>query len=697
MGYPPVVVVDSGGVPRTQVAEGVSAPAFTVVESGARPITLTTNAPPIALFNPDGTPYTGGGYSAEAVDLFERMVAAGASEPSVRRKQVIDSAIRSLKSDPSSVGSTIWSRLELLEVRMAHDELAVYVDWTGKHTPAKTGVITWTVDDNIQGNGSTGKVAVADIIFNEGGRAYSQNSISFGFWSDTNTSASVFDFGAENVSLAAQNGNQFTFRAQAAASDSISNGGDGTGLIVVSRVDAANEHVYRNGALVSTVARASAAPPASTALWSYGRSFTSSFSARKCKLAFVGAGFTALEVQTIYDVFNRYRLDLPSALGVTSDLMHGLLYGQSLSIGGSSGTAISSTQLAGAKRFVGGVRPQNTSGTADGNDSDFASLVALYEDSGVETPAYGCAQMVKQLLAADGVTLGSSQSLLMSTAGEGSQGAAALAPGTSYFDRLKNHITKGNDRKTTAYALSALLMAHGEADTLGGTAAATYKTHLRNMREQAQAHAYTTTGVNRQTPMILYQVAVHRRYAVNPVIAMAQTDLAAEYLFGLATPIYHMPYIDGLHLTPEGYKWLGAYFGIALKRWLWNGTTPQWLKPGVATRAGTKVTIPFTVPSGALAFDTTQVAAQTNYGFELLDSGDTPMTITNVAIVGNTVEITASATVGAGAKVHYAWQGDADKGLGNLRDSQGDTLVFDPTGINKRMDNFCPIFERIAA
>lgn len=61
MSHPPVVVVESGGVPRTQVAEGGSAPAFTVVESGARPITLADNSPPIALFNPDGTPYTGGG------------------------------------------------------------------------------------------------------------------------------------------------------------------------------------------------------------------------------------------------------------------------------------------------------------------------------------------------------------------------------------------------------------------------------------------------------------------------------------------------------------------------------------------------------------------------------------------------------------------------------------------------------------
>lgn len=60
MKFAPVVVVESGGVPFTQVAEGKNAPTFTVVESGAFAITLTDRGPPIALFNPDGTRYDGG-------------------------------------------------------------------------------------------------------------------------------------------------------------------------------------------------------------------------------------------------------------------------------------------------------------------------------------------------------------------------------------------------------------------------------------------------------------------------------------------------------------------------------------------------------------------------------------------------------------------------------------------------------------
>lgn len=59
MAHPPVVVVASGGVPRTQVsvASGNGAPARTVTTSGAPAITLTTNAPPVILYDEAGDEY----------------------------------------------------------------------------------------------------------------------------------------------------------------------------------------------------------------------------------------------------------------------------------------------------------------------------------------------------------------------------------------------------------------------------------------------------------------------------------------------------------------------------------------------------------------------------------------------------------------------------------------------------------------
>jgi len=59
MAYPPVVIVASGGKPRTRVtvASGIKAPVRTVAASGAPPITLTTNAPPVILYDAAGVEY----------------------------------------------------------------------------------------------------------------------------------------------------------------------------------------------------------------------------------------------------------------------------------------------------------------------------------------------------------------------------------------------------------------------------------------------------------------------------------------------------------------------------------------------------------------------------------------------------------------------------------------------------------------
>lgn len=59
MSHPPVVIVASGGVPKTQVsvASGIKAPARTVATSGAPPITLTSNAPPVILYDEAGDEY----------------------------------------------------------------------------------------------------------------------------------------------------------------------------------------------------------------------------------------------------------------------------------------------------------------------------------------------------------------------------------------------------------------------------------------------------------------------------------------------------------------------------------------------------------------------------------------------------------------------------------------------------------------
>lgn len=173
--------------------------------------------------------------------------------------------------------------------------------------------------------------------------------------------------------------------------------------------------------------------------------------------------------------------------------------------------------------------------------------------------------------------------------------------------------------------------------------------------------------------------------------------LAAQEDYGnirVASPLYQLPTVDGVHLTNVASKVIGAYFGLAYKAIIVDGNT-AWkpLMVSTVSVSGQNIDLTYNVPAGALAFDTTTVAAQTNHGFRLVDSGGSPLTISSVSILNaDTVRIVAAATVPAGAKVYYGFSDPANTSegtdKGNLRDTQGDTVVFDGGGINYPMHNW---------
>ena len=57
------------------------------------------------------------------------------------------------------------------------------------------------------------------------------------------------------------------------------------------------------------------------------------------------------------------------------------------------------------------------------------------------------------------------------------------------------------------------------------------------------------------------------------------------------------------------------------------------------------------------------------------------------------VPVSATAPA-AGAKLRYGFAATGVGG-GNLRDSQGDLIVFDPGGLNHPMHNWCALFEKV--
>lgn len=394
-----------------------------------------------------------------------------------------------------------------------------------------------------------------------------------------------------------------------------------------------------------------------------------------------------------------------NSLAAIAEMVHIILYGQSLATGYNS-SAFSTTALSYAKRFVAGIRAQDGAGTSAVNHGSLVNLIET-TNSGTtegETGMYAMAHMMQQLLQDEnGVTFTDlSQTLLCSAPGVPGATISNLAGGTGY-PRLTDDITYGrsnSDSLSKTYQVGAITWRQGEADYSAGTTKAAYKTALQSMRSSITATAQSGAGTTREVPLITYQTATHNAFGGGNAgtIAQAQLDLVSEDSnITMSAPTYFLPYSDSAHLTNIGYAWLGAYEALALKRWLFDGVKPKPLMPLAATVVGNCVIVQFNVPWGSrLVFDTTQVAAQTNYGFQLVTIGNVAIPVTGVSLIGrDKVKLTTGSDRSAGDKVRYAWQGDANKGLGNLRDNQGDALVCDYLG--HPLHRWCPIFELATA
>lgn len=207
---------------------------------------------------------------------------------------------------------------------------------------------------------------------------------------------------------------------------------------------------------------------------------------------------------------------------------------------------------------------------------------------------------------------------------------------------------------------AAVLLVHGEADhqlgttgydALVGNLAADYDTDLRGVTGQAGA-----------VPLFLCQTSSWTHYGdATSLIPVAQRAASHTYAgVHLVGPKYHLPYVDGVHLMPAGYRQLGEHYAVALYDQIW-GAGWQPLEPVEVSRVGAVITARFHVPSGGgLALDTTRVSNPGNYGFEYTDSTGSA-SIASVALAGaDTVTVTLNTTpTGANKRLRYAYTGVA--------------------------------------
>lgn len=314
-----------------------------------------------------------------------------------------------------------------------------------------------------------------------------------------------------------------------------------------------------------------------------------------------------------------------------------------------------------------------------------------------ESPMYGTLGHIKELIAKEnGITYTQNDYQLVTCNNAYSASSiTTLNKGTARYDLVLSQIQAAYDiatadGKTMSY--QAFTWTQGENDN--GMLKATYKAHLAQLVEDYNTDGKAITGQFNDVRCITYQCST----GVNQTIALAQLELSNEHpLVTMACPMYQFEYGDTLHITAQSSKWLGGYYGLAYKRTIIDGDK-NWKPLQPVGHAVLGSTIDLIFNRTGLVLDTTAVPAQTDYGFTVKNASAVAQTITSVAILSpNRVRITVSGTPAAGWTVGYGRNtatGRTDAytgGCGNLRDSQGDTLVYE--AISKPMHNWCVIFD----
>ncbi len=325
---------------------------------------------------------------------------------------------------------------------------------------------------------------------------------------------------------------------------------------------------------------------------------------------------------------------------------HILGTGQSLAEGVNSAPALSTTQPYSNKSL------SNTpiSGLS-------APLIALVE--GVvarESPASGRANSLAAAMSGNPGIIDT----IHAAGGVGYSGIKKGGSNAAYSNgQTQASVAKAQTIAAGAYYLPfAVTIVHGETDQINGTSQSAYAADMAEMQVDYEGDWNALTGRSDTIPLFQSQMNT------NSVgyIATAQLDAhrANPGKVILIGPKYQYDYgaDDHLHLTNTSSKLLGEMFGKVMKKVLVDGQTWDPLMPVSVTRSGTTVLVDVHIPTGALAIDTTNMAARTDYGFEFVQTGGSAISVTAVSLTDSNrkIALTLSGVPdGTNPRIRYAW------------------------------------------
>lgn len=388
-----------------------------------------------------------------------------------------------------------------------------------------------------------------------------------------------------------------------------------------------------------------------------------------------------------------------------SDYFQLIVYGQSLSVGGSFTLPL---DLYDSKTYQGGILTNYDPDVAGAANTYFGSSLKDLPKTGTETPGKGMARILKDLILSENQIPINEQNFTPVVNAPGTGGASwTTLSNTSgkEYRRLLESVRRGKDfamALNKTYSVPVLAYIQGENSGDKAKDIPTWYANLESLFDSLNENIKAITGQEEDVQFITYQIA---SFPQNPPatvnVPLAQLKIALEkenVHFGCA--MYQFEYADALHGTATTYRLMGASMGVVAKRAIVDKKKMQPIKPlswsiQVNTAADTWVIkMKMNVPVPPLVIDQTvnsrYITIPEFYGFSIMNAG--AEVIKEVTIShGDTINIFCKENPD-GLFLRYAF-GGRDSG-GNIRDSQGDAVKINCEGVTQRVDNWCPIFEQ---
>jgi hypothetical protein len=257
------------------------------------------------------------------------------------------------------------------------------------------------------------------------------------------------------------------------------------------------------------------------------------------------------------------------------------------------------------------------------------------------------------------------------------------------------------------FEMPALCWMQGETD-VNSYPGTNYRLLLLQFVEDINKDVKQITGQKKDVEIICYQTnSLTRAEHFNPLayrcpeteVAQTQMELVRNNpLFHASGPTYPYDCVnDIIHIDGYGQQRHGILAALAAQDILRHQDNRRGLFPNKIEYDKTEIIIEFNIPCPPLIFDTIQVAKADNFGFSVI-TPDNRNIAQKATIQENNVHINCSEQP-KGCRVRYAVNGDYMKSgrlygpRGNLRDSQGDSLLITIQGKDYPIYNWCYQFD----